>query len=166
MEDPTRVQGLPFQRRITMQVMVYLHIKSGRIMVPSTSKTEAGYYLDCEPVEVATASDLPSISQAIKRSWGRGCKAVATPHRDAFPKWVLLKHSGAKTPRELHRQCLMWSFGENSDGGFRIEGFKSLADGRGAESDSATLIVFPSGTLFEDAIEKLMEMMRLMPQGR
>lgn len=148
-----------------MHVTVYLHIESGRIMVPSISKTEAGFYIDCEPVEMVAANDALSINQAIRRTLDRGCTVVPTPSRDAFPKWVLLKYGNAKTPRELHRQYLIWSFDESSNHEFRIEGFKNSADGKGAEPDPSSLVIMPPGTLFEHAIEKLIKMMKTQSQG-
>ena len=165
MEGPhTKVLSLSFQRRIIMRVMVYLHIKSGRIMVPSISKTEAGFYLDCDPVEMAEVDNALSISLAVRRTLDRGCTQVPTPGRDEFQKWVLLKNTNSKTPRELHRQCLIWSFDEDSNKGFRIEGFKNLPNGKGAEPDPAVVTVLPPGTSFEHAIEKLLGMIKTHPE--
>ena len=76
--------------------MWHIYVRKGMAFVPDVARTEAGFFLDVEPVRVAKLSDLQSLASAIEQAMTAGNPRVPTPTRAAFPKPVILKPAGAK----------------------------------------------------------------------
>jgi hypothetical protein len=66
------------------------------VFVPDVARTEAGFFLDVEPVRSAKLSDLQSLASAIEEAMAMGNPRVPTPTRAAFPAPVILKPAGLK----------------------------------------------------------------------
>jgi hypothetical protein len=80
-----------------------VYVVRGMALVPNVARTEAGYFLDVEPVRVAKVDDLQSLASAIEQAMAAGNPRVATPTRAAFPKPVVLEPAGMKTWKALER---------------------------------------------------------------
>ena len=91
--------GLPM-----LLINVYWSAKSGQVLVPTMAKTDAGFWLEVDPVEEAAISDVSSITAALQRCASRGCSAVPTPPRSAFPDWVVLKHANKRNLRDFENE--------------------------------------------------------------
>jgi hypothetical protein len=76
--------------------MWHVYVRKGTAFVPDVARTEAGFFLDVEPVRVAKLSDLQSLATAIEQAMATGNLRVPTPTRAAFPKPVILKPAGVK----------------------------------------------------------------------
>jgi len=63
-----------------------LYLRDNRIYVPTVAKTQAGFYLEIEPVAVIDADNREEIRIAIKRVLTAGNPVMATPTRMNFPK--------------------------------------------------------------------------------
>jgi hypothetical protein len=50
------------------------------------AQTEAGYYIDVEPVSVVSAVDLEALQRAILKIIGNGNPLIPTPTRATFPR--------------------------------------------------------------------------------
>lgn len=76
--------------------MWHVYVRKDTVFVPDVARTEAGFFLDVEPVRVAKLSDLQSLALAIEQAMVSGNPRVPTPTRAAFPKPVILKPAGVK----------------------------------------------------------------------
>jgi hypothetical protein len=75
-------KGNKTSRDIPYSIMLWnFYLRNGTAYVPTVAQTEAGFYLDVEPVEVVPATDFQALQQAIKRSLNRGNPKVPTPSR-------------------------------------------------------------------------------------
>lgn len=90
-----------------MTTSIYLYRK--RVIIPTQYKTEAGFYIDMEPVSVFDYSNTTGIVSAIEMAIERGNPIVPTPPRDNFPKPVILKYTTAKSWRSFEKSAIYWS---------------------------------------------------------
>ena len=85
-----------------------LFIRKGKVFVPTTAKTEAGYYLGIEPVAVVDATDRAAVKAAFLDAVSRGNPIVPTPSRSNFPPDPLLKYANVKSVSELAKSAHSW----------------------------------------------------------
>ena len=90
-------------------INVYWGAKSGQVLAPTMAKTDAGFWLEVDPVEQAATSDVSSISAALQSCASRGNHSVPTPPRSAFPDWVVLKHANKKKRRDFENEYALLS---------------------------------------------------------
>lgn len=74
----------------------HVYVRKGKAFIPDVARTEAGYFLDVEPVRVANLDDLQSLASSISQAMAAGNPQVPTPTRAAFPKPVILKPAGVR----------------------------------------------------------------------
>ena len=72
------------------------YVRKGTAFVPNVAQTEAGFFLDVEPVRIAKLDDFESLASAIEQAMLAGNPRVPTPTRAAFPTPVILKPAGTK----------------------------------------------------------------------
>ena len=73
-----------------MRMVWGFYFRKGKVYVPRMARTEAGYYLNIEPVAVVDTDDFGGVVSAIQAAIERGNPAVPTPSRANFPKPVVL----------------------------------------------------------------------------
>jgi hypothetical protein len=82
----------------------HVYVVRGIALIPNVARTEAGYFLDVEPLREAKVDDLQSLASAIEQAMAAGNPRVPTPTRAAFPKKpYILKSAGVRTWKELER---------------------------------------------------------------
>jgi hypothetical protein len=111
----------------------HIYVRDGKVYAPTTAQTEAGYYLEIEPVDVVELTDTASICGVISRILKMGNPIVQTPTRAAFPKWVVLEAAGIKSIKAFERTAQLWII-QKTPSYFRIrQACKS--DGGGWDGD-------------------------------
>src|SRR5689334_2747825 len=75
----------------------HLYARESVVYVPNVAQTEAGYFLDVEPVRVMPATEPQAIAAALEQALGQGNPRIPTPVRASFPKPVVLKYAGVKS---------------------------------------------------------------------
>jgi hypothetical protein len=90
-----------------------LYLRKGIVFIPTVSKTEAGFYLDTEPVEVVPVQDIARLEIALKNTINKGNPVVPTPTRDNFPKPVVLKYSNTKSWSSFEKNAFCFSLKRN-----------------------------------------------------
>jgi hypothetical protein len=83
-----------------------LYLYRGKIIIPTSSRTLAGYYLETEPVAVAEVADVAQAAVFLADTMARGNPTVATPTRAKFPKPVVLGPAGAKSWRAFEKEAI------------------------------------------------------------
>ncbi|MBP1152672.1 hypothetical protein [Methylocaldum sp. RMAD-M] len=86
----------------------HVYLRKGIVFVPTVAKTEAGFFLDIDPVAVLESSDRQQVSEAIKAAILKGNPTVPTPTRAAFPKPVVLNYANVKSWATFERNAYCW----------------------------------------------------------
>jgi hypothetical protein len=137
-----------------MSMLCHLYIRNGTAYVPTAAKTQAGYYLDIEPVEVVPISDDEGFARAIRRSIDRGHPVVSTPTRaTGFPKPVILASAKVRTPAAFEKDASYWQLCK-TDHSYVIENWKKGSQ-TGWVPDLSRIEILPIGTSVDEAIKQL-----------
>lgn len=134
------------------------YLRAGKVYVPTVAQTEAGYYLDIEPVVVVPISDAGLLKSAIVETMGRGNPVVPTPTRDAFPKPVVLSYAKVKSWSGFEKEALNWSVVCKA-GEYQIKPGRKRPD-RGWEEDTDRIETLPPGSTPEDVAGKMVSLMQ------
>jgi hypothetical protein len=139
---------------------LYLNQKTGAILVPTKAKTEAGYWLDIEPVDRASVDDPASVLSALRKAAEQKDLIVPTPTRATFPKPVVLSYSTARSWSDFEKRHKQFSIARTPDGRYQIERYKRSPEGSGVVVDEAATRTLASGTSLEDIAAEVVLMMR------
>jgi hypothetical protein len=135
-----------------------IYAKNGSAYIPTLARTEAGYYIGIEPVEVVPISDPNALASAIKKAVNRGNPVVPTPSRANFPKDVILKYAKVKSISAFEKGTSFWQIREK-DGIYETEKWKENPEG-GWVPDPKRKEVLAQGTSLDDAVRRLVVRIR------
>jgi len=142
-------------------MLCHLYIRDRTAYIPTAAKTDAGYYLDIEPVEVKTISDEEGFIAAIKRTINRGHPIVPAPTRGTgFPKPVILRHAKMRSLAAFEKDASYWQL-HKQDNLYRIEQWKKGTQG-GWISDQARSEALPLGASVDEAVKRLVSLVQLV----
>ncbi len=130
-----------------------VYSRKGLVYVPTVARTEAGYYMDIDPVEVVPAKDTPSLERAIKKAISNGNPIVPTPSRAAFPEPVVLKYAGMKSWRAFENGASNWTIVQK-DGIYEIKPGRKRLD-KGWEDDPAKVESLPRGVRLDEVAQRV-----------
>lgn len=97
----------------------HFYLRKGAAYVPTVAQTEAGFYMDIEPVEVVPLSNMEALQRAVKQAISRGNPRVSTPSRATFPKPVVLSHAKVKSWSTFEESASCWQIVEK-DGSYQM----------------------------------------------
>ena len=100
-----------------------LIIRKGKAYIPTMAKTEAGFYMGMDPIEVVDTADRREVEDAVMRAITRGNPVVPTPTRDSYPPSPLLKAANVKslsTFEKSARSCKL----SKAEGAYEIVPYK------------------------------------------
>ena len=129
------------------------------MIIPTVAQTEAGYWLDVEPVELACLGDSSTISRAIKSVVARSGMIVPTPSRQNFPKPVVLAYSKTKSLSAFEQRYEQISLGYSLDGRYSIERYKRAPEGSGWVVDPDKSATFSPANDLDDVILRLIHIL-------
>jgi hypothetical protein len=132
--------------------------RRGKVFVPTMARTEAGFYLAIDPVEVVDASDLAAIESAFLSAIQRGNPTVPTPSRDGYPEWVVLKHAGVKSASKFERLAESWALSISGDN-YSLTPYKPF-EPRGAMEDREHAELVPTTTPLPEVVRRLVQKAR------
>jgi hypothetical protein len=82
-----------------------------QILIPTMTRTKAGYYMSIEPVEVVDSHNHQAVEEAIIRIVKRGNPSVPTPPGGTkFPNSPLLKYAKMKSISSFDKIAKSWKF--------------------------------------------------------
>ena len=134
-------------------MLYHSYLKNGVVYVPTIAKTEAGFYMDREPVSVVAAANTEGLRYALRDAMGKGNPTIPTPARNAFPRPVLLKYSRAKSWSAFARGASQWSI-EEEQGRYRIVGYRTHRDGYWIQ-DPEQKTELPAGSTRDQVIDAM-----------
>jgi hypothetical protein len=130
-------------------------LKDGIVYLPTTAKTEAGFYMSREPVAVVPAANTEALRRALQDMMDRGNAIIPTLKPDAFAPPVLPKYAGARSWSAFMNGASEWAIDER-DGVYQIIPYRKDPDGGpGWVPDRKGQIDFPPGTKRGDVIDRL-----------
>ncbi len=133
------------------------YLRKGVAYIPTTAKTEAGYWLAIEPVDVAPVRDADDLRQLLMKAIGRGNPIVKTPTRQSFPPPVMQRHCGMKSFSAFERTAALWAISVREDS-YAIYSWRRSDRYRGAwEEDHEQLTRLPLSTPLEDVAHQAAE---------
>ena len=127
--------------------------RKGKVFIPTMARTEAGFYLGVEPVDVLDVTDLEGVEAAIVAAVEKGNPRVPTPRRDEYKGDVLLKHAGVKSLSTFERLARTWNLSKH-DGAFQISPSRPGKYG-GAEEDLDRQESIPDAASLTDVARRL-----------
>jgi len=85
----------------TMYCSFYL--RKGTAFIPTMAKTEAGYSMGIEPVDVQKVESPEALQALLIAAIKRGNPVVPTPTRDNFPRPLMERYCGLKSLSAFER---------------------------------------------------------------
>lgn len=128
--------------------------RTGKVAIPYQARTEAGFYLALDKVEVVGIDDPAAFLAAAEAVWAVGHPIVPTPPRDRFPKWIVPKALGQRTINDVEREALLVKIEQDAQGIFCCERWYSPPRQNGFVPAEEPQEIFPSGTPFATVIER------------
>jgi hypothetical protein len=92
------------------------YVRDGNAYLPQMARTEAGFYLDTEPVEVAAVNNTQQLASALQNLIARGNPVVPTPSRRAFPRPVVLRYAKVRSWKQFEKGSAYWMLSKRDDG--------------------------------------------------
>jgi hypothetical protein len=102
-----------------LKIYYSFYLRNGLAFAPTMAKTDAGYYLMVEPVDVQPASSVDALQKVLLAAIARGNPIAPTPTPPNFPRPVMERYCGMKSLSAFERTATYWSISQNADG-FRI----------------------------------------------
>ena len=130
-----------------------LFLRKGQAFIPTMAKTEAGFYMGIEPVEVIDVTNREELQQALIRVVKRGNPVVPTPGRDNYPEDPLLKHAKVKSLSVFEKSAKSWKLSKR-EGAYLITPYRP-SDGGGAEEDLNRTEAVPVEESLESVVQRL-----------
>jgi hypothetical protein len=131
-----------------------LYVLREKAFIPTMARTQAGFYVGIEPVEVVDVRDQVGLEQALLRAVHRGNPSVRTPSRDNFPKSVLLERTKLRSLKSLDRLGKSWRLSKKPSG-YSIAPYRPLPEG-GAVEDLEHEETIPVEAPLEKIVRRLL----------
>jgi hypothetical protein len=132
-----------------------LIIRKGKAYVPTMAKTEAGFYMGMEPIEVVNTTDRQQVENAVMRAITRGNPVVPTPSRDSYPPSPLLKVANVKSLSTFEKSAQTWKLSK-TQGAYEIVPYKRVKPAGSLEDKEQTELV-PDSEPLPVVVHRLIE---------
>jgi len=126
------------------------YLRQGIAYIPTSAKTEAGFYLQTAPVAVVKVSDNKEFEKTLKRFIAAGNPIIPTPKPDTFPKPDLHKYANVKSWSKFEKEASYWSL-YSQDGIYEFGPYRRL-ENRGWEPDLRKIEKFPASSSIDDIV--------------
>lgn len=137
---------------------IHVYLRQGIVYMPTVARTEAGFYMNVEPVAEVSVSNTDGIRSAFHELIARGTAVIPTPKRNEYPPSLLPKYAGVKTDRAFMHGTAHWAI-DKKDGDCQIIGYRVHKDGYWVQDD-AQKIVLRAGTTTENVVEQMIAILR------
>jgi hypothetical protein len=136
-----------------------IYLRKKQAIVPTPAITEAGFFIEMEPVAVADAADTAAVVHAIVSALERGNPRIKTPARDAFPPPVVLPYAGVKSWKTFEKGAQTWGIDVEAKH-IVIRPQRTHAEG-GWVDDEDRLEYFAPDTPFEKIAQRVAQLVQL-----
>lgn len=141
----------------------FANLKSGTLLLAQSAQTDAGFWMDIEPVIAADLNAEVAVRDAFEAIQTNDVVRIGTPPRDAHPAPVVLQHARIRTWIELERKYCQFSvWTQVEDSSIKIEGWKPALDSQGMEPDPGRVEVLPKGSTIQDLTCRFLAMIEAL----
>jgi hypothetical protein len=141
------------------------YLRKGTAFVPTHAKTQAGYWLAVEPVDVRKVESPEALQSILLAAIRQGNPVVSKPTRDNFPRPVMERYCGLKSLSAFERTATHWAISQH-DGQFHIYEWRRSERQRGREKADETEVILPGGTPIETVALRAAEIAMVEPVQR
>jgi hypothetical protein len=132
-----------------------LVVRKGKAFIPTMARTDAGFYIGMEPVEVVDATEREEVENAIMRAITRGNPPVPTPSPGDYPKSPPQERAKVKSPSAFERSAQRWKLSRHG-GTWEIVPYKRVKPA-GAVEDRDLMEVPPDSEPLPTVVRRLVE---------
>ena len=108
--------------------MWHFYVRKGTAYVPTVAQTDAGFFLDIEPIAVVLAADREALARAIGGVIAAGNPVVPAPARGAYPTPAVLQVAGVKTWSTFEKSARCYTV-YRTETGYEIPTMERVAEG-------------------------------------
>lgn len=137
----------------SIELYLKFYLRRGVVYMPTSSETEAGFYIQTAPVAIVKVSDSKEFGEALKRFIAAGNPKIPTPKPEAFPKPDLHKYAKVSSWSKFERESSYWSL--RFDNGASAFGPYRRRQDRGWEPDFEKIENFPAEFSMDDAVSRI-----------
>jgi hypothetical protein len=135
-----------------------LIIRKGQAFIPTQARTQSGFYMGVEPIEVVQTSDRPGVEQALLRAIDRGNPPVRTPslpEMEDNSKSALLKCAKVKSLSAFEKGAERWQLSKH-EGAYSIVPYRPHEEG-GAVADLKRAERIPGDEPIQAVVRRLVD---------
>jgi hypothetical protein len=133
------------------------YLRKGMVYIPTSRLIPGSYYRQTEPVQVAPASDITALSEAIERAIAIGNPFITEAEAAASPSWMTVARTGVKSWSAFERGALTWSLGTDpKTGAYRMRPYVALKGG-GWAPERVLLFTLPADTPIPEVARRAAE---------
>ena len=140
-------------------MLSHVYLRNGTVYVPTVVQTEAGFYMDVEPVRVVPATDSKVMQRMIMEAMSNGNPVIPTPTRATFPKPVLLSYANVRSWSAFEKDAQVWTI-YVQNGNYQIKPGRRRAD-RGWEDDPERAESLPPGTVLDAVAQRVASLVEI-----
>jgi hypothetical protein len=140
-----------------MTMLFNFYLRKGQVFVPTVAKTEAGFFMDLNPVSVVEVGNPDAVAQAIVATIEKRNPIVPTPTRGTFPTPVILAHAKVKSWATFEKSALCIKVVLNGSI-YQIRPMRKSPSG-GWEDDPARIESLPVGAAPKDVARRVVELL-------
>lgn len=125
-----------------------VYIREGKVFIPTVARTDAGYFVDVDPVFVHPVQDRQAIMGSVRSVIAGGNPVIPAFSRESFPKPVVLRYAKVKSWRAF--QALASAFQLClTDSGYEIQPLRKAGPNH-FEEDFERLVKLPPGITVDE----------------
>jgi hypothetical protein len=113
--------------------MWHFYVRRGKVYLPTVALTDAGYFLDLEPVEVIDATDTEELTHSLTEAILAGNQVISAPTRTAHSQSVVSKTAGVKSCSAFEKGACCYSVYRKPTG-YEIPALEQMSDGGWVEN--------------------------------
>ncbi|MFA6295296.1 MAG: hypothetical protein WC666_02630 [Candidatus Paceibacterota bacterium] len=135
-----------------------IYLRKDIVYIPTTGRTDAGFYINIDPVNVIHVTDTEVLHSSIKNMLDKGNPQIPTPTRNTFPKPVLLNYVKVKSWAQFEDGAICFEVFEK-DGLYKIQQMKK-SESKGWEDNPTNAETFTSQTEVDTIVQKIVELIQ------
>jgi len=120
----------------------HIYLRGGKVFVPVVAKTDAGFFLEVDPVIVVPSSSQNIVADAIAQVIAVGNPVIQTPSKAKLSPTVILSYAKANTWSVFEKRATLWKILKVEEG-FVLKPQQRARSG-GWEDVQARIKEFPS----------------------
>jgi hypothetical protein len=129
---------------MTALIEIHWSKAKGLVVIPTSAKTTAGFWMNVEPVEVVPIDRRGQIADAIRRIALAPVRTIPTPPRNGFPEPVVLKHGKVRSWSQFHWSYSLLHLSAVNGDAVSVQTLEKCADGSYQPNRDETARVFPT----------------------